>query len=306
MTSLFIPISKDAKTKLWKHQREAIEFAIGHLNRYSSSCLIRMPTGTGKTGVIACLTKLSNPGTSLVLTPWANLRNQMVDELEKTFWQKRKITDSSHIVASMYPSTAGTILKDEEPQVIIATFATLNVLRLDYRAQYDELAKRVSLVVVDEGHYEPAVEWGKSVKGLRAKTVLLTATPYRNDLKLFRIKNPKESTHHFTHKEATEGKIVRRIRFDELACSTIDILDVTDAFAKAWKAAKANGELPSSEPRAIICCMGHEQIEKVVTRLATTHNLEVIGIHERFEDSGDARMVTDVPSSSSSAAEIWV
>src|SRR5205823_4048982 len=100
-------------------------------------------------------------------------------------------------------------------QVIVATFTTLNDLRLHQSKVYEALADAVSLVVVDEGHYEPAVEWGKSVKGLRTKTVLLTATPYRNDLKLFRITNPKESTHHFTHKRAVAEEIIRDLRCEE-------------------------------------------------------------------------------------------
>ena len=80
---MFDAIANTTKKKLWKHQREALDFAIDHLAKRDSPCLIRMPTGTGKTGIIACLTRLSNQGSSLVLTPWAHLRNQMVTDLTK-------------------------------------------------------------------------------------------------------------------------------------------------------------------------------------------------------------------------------
>lgn len=70
---MFDVISKATKRKLCQHQADALGFAIDHLNNLDSPCLIRMPTGTGKTGIIACLTRLSNQDSSLVLTPWAHL-----------------------------------------------------------------------------------------------------------------------------------------------------------------------------------------------------------------------------------------
>jgi hypothetical protein len=261
-----------------------------------------MPTATGKTGVIACLTILSNQGTSLVLTPWAHLRSQMVTDLENVFWKKIRLTPQRRKVVSMFPSTAKEILKSKEQQVIVATFATLNDLRLNDANTYKALADALTLVVVDEGHYEPAVEWGKSVKGLKTRTVLLTATPYRNDLKLFRITDSKRSTHHFTHKQAVAKKIIRELRCEELH-SQPDIAGLSAAFAKVWKDAKKT--LPSITPRAIICCAGHEDIETVVAILRKT-GLKAIGLHEQFEGSKDPNLLKDVPDPQTTDAEVWV
>lgn len=301
---MFDAISKGTRRKLWQHQADALHFAINHLNKFDSACLIRMPTGTGKTGVIACLTRLSNQDSSLVLTPWAHLRTQMVVDLEKDFWDKVGVTPKDLKVVSMFPSTAGGILKSGEPQVIVATFATLNDLRLNHEDTYRSLAKAVSLVIVDEGHYEPAVEWGKSVKGLNAKTVLLTATPYRNDLKLFRITDSKRSTHHFTHRQAVDKKIIRKLRFEELASPT-DILSLSGAFAKKWKDTKRKKTLPSQAPRAIICCSGAADIEQAVTHLRKA-GLAAIGVHEQFGNSADPNLLKDVPDPRDTDSEIWV
>ena len=302
---MFHAISKATKSKLWKHQSEALDFAINHLNDLDSPCLIRMPTGTGKTGIIACLTTLSNQGSSLVLTPWAHLRNQIVTDLEKSFWDKIQFTPQKLEVASMFPSTAKEILKSSKPQVIVATLATLNDLRLNHADIYQRLAKTISLVVVDEGHYEPAVEWGKSVKGLKTKTVLLTATPYRNDLKLFRITDPERSTHHFTHNRATTEKIIRKLGFEELV-SAPNIPSLSTAFAKEWERAKSANALPSKTPRAIICCSGHEDIETAVVHLREA-GLKAIGIHEQFKTSKDPNLLKDVPADPKGTnAEIWV
>jgi len=301
---MFSPIPATVRKKLWKHQRNALDFAVDHLNRTDSPCLIRMPTGTGKTGIIACLTMLSNRNSSLVLTPWAHLRNQMVSDLKKGFWDTIGTTPSKHEIVSIFPSNAETEVKSSEAQVIVATFTTLNDLRLNYSALYRELAGAISLVLVDEGHYEPAVEWGKSVKGLKTKTLLLTATPYRNDLKLFRITDSKRSTHHFTHAEAVKQGIIRNLAFGELV-STNDTLSLSTAFAAAWKKAKKDGNLPSRAPRAIVCCAGAGQIERTVAHLRKL-GLKAIGVHEQFEKSPNGTLLRDVPDPRSTDSEIWV
>jgi hypothetical protein len=304
MVAMFAAISKEAKRKLWKHQAYALDFAIDHLNGLDSPSLIRMPTGTGKTGVIACLSRMSNPRSTLVLTPWAHLRSQMVADLANGFWKKVDLTPSAVKVESISPSTADKALQSNEPRVLVATFATLNDLRLNYPSTYASLADFVSLVIVDEGHYEPAVEWGKSVKGLKAKTVLLTATPYRNDLKLFRITDSRRSTHHFTHKQAVEDNIIRELRFESLP-SKLDIPSLSRAFIKKWRDAKRDKTLPSSSPRAIICCARADEIESAVTEIRKA-SLDAIGVHEQFEDSASKYLLKDVPDPQSSDAEIWI
>jgi superfamily II DNA or RNA helicase len=196
---------------LWPHQRKAVDFAVDHLNSIASACLIRMPTGTGKTGLIACLALLSAPGRTLVLTPWANLRRQMVDALQRDFWASLGIEPPPGRVAELLPNKANSLLAKGEAKVLVSTLSALNDLRRDYPRDYEQLSNHIDLVMVDEGHYEPAVEWGQSVKLLGARTVLLTATPYRNDLKLFRIRDPEQSLHQFRHVDAETSGIIRRV-----------------------------------------------------------------------------------------------
>jgi superfamily II DNA or RNA helicase len=302
--TMFNTLFTETKQKLWKHQANALDFAIDHLNKWDSPCLIRMPTGTGKTGVIACLTRFSNQGSSLVLTPWAHLRNQMVADLERNFWKKIDLIPKKLRVVSMFPSTAKEILEFKEPQVIIATFATLNDLRNNQIDLYSTLAETISLVIVDEGHYEPAVEWGKSVKNLNTKTLLLTATPYRNDIKLFRITDPERSTNHFTHKEAVEKGIIRKLKFMELE-SSIDIRSLSKAFINKWDELIKTDSLPSPTPRAIICCSSASDIEEVVILLRKS-GLNTIGIHEQFKKSSNPSLLEEVPNPESTDSEIWV
>lgn len=301
---MFSTLPATAKPKLWPHQVKALTFAIDHLNSLATPCLVRMPTGTGKTGVIACLTKLSNAGSSLVLTPWAHLRDQMVNDLTVKFWDKVGLKPKSTDVLPMLPSTAKKLLDRTDPTVLVGTFATLNDLRLNHPELYKSLAATISLVVVDEGHYEPAVEWGKSVKELNKKTILLTATPYRNDLKLFRIADAKRSTLHFTHKDAVKLEIIRTLELRDLDSDT-EIANLSTAFAKQWKKLKKDKKLPSSDPRAIVCCANAGDIRRVVANLRGD-GLNAIGVHEQFEGSTQKHLQQEVPDPRHTDAEIWV
>lgn len=301
---MFEEISKDIKIKLWNHQTEALDFAIDHLNRIDSPCLIRMPTGTGKTGVIACLTRLSNKRSSLVITPWINLRTQLTQDIERGFWKKIGIEPNKHEVVEMFPSNAEEILSSSEPKVIICTFAAITSIYFNHNDVYNALANAISLVIVDECHYEPAVNWGKAVKGLITKTILLTATPYRNDLKLFRITNPSQSTHHFNHAKAIENNIIRNVIFEDLDSST-NILSLVTSFKQKWIELKQTNRLPSADPRAIICCSNNDDIEKTVMFLNTS-GIKTIGVHERFNNSINPNLKENVPSPQKTDAEIWV
>lgn len=51
-----------SKCSLWPHQKKAISKALSYINDYKNknttkSCLIHMPTGSGKTGVIAVIAR---------------------------------------------------------------------------------------------------------------------------------------------------------------------------------------------------------------------------------------------------------
>lgn len=282
-----------------------MSFAIKHLRKFDSPCLIRMPTGTGKTGVIASLTALSCQGVSLVVTPWANLRNQLIADLNERFWKKVGIEKTGPNAEQLLPSNAESLLASlPASKILVSTFATLTTLRRKEPAIYEDLASTLSLVLVDECHYEPAVGWGRSIKELKTKTVLLTATPYRNDLKLFQIGNPKRTTLHFTHAEAEKKGIIRKLKLKKFQASgKIETLSLE--FAKVWSALLKAGSLPSSEPRAIVCCDTDTNIETTV-RTLRGEGLDAIGIHERFKSRTEDYLRKSVPEPKDEKSPIWV
>jgi superfamily II DNA or RNA helicase len=102
------------------------------------------------------------------------------------------------------------------------------------------------LVLVDEGHYEPAPDWSRAIRSLRRPTVLLTATPYRNDEKYFRFGD--EWRYRFTHHEAEAQRFVRTPVFESAEDAD------PDRFAEALVAFVRAKFGDGTEARTIIRC----------------------------------------------------
>jgi superfamily II DNA or RNA helicase len=297
-------------TKLWKHQKEAIEFAVNLLREteHTTASLVRMPTGTGKTGVIAVLSAALPPHRwTLILTPWANLANQLIGDLKERFWLISGWRPSpAPKVERLLPSNANEILnKRDEHLILVATFATLiSVFKRDPN-RYEALSEKLSQVLVDEGHYEPAVEWGQAVKQLKAPTLLLTATPYRNDLKLFRVL--PEHVFHYTHADAERDKIIRTLTFREMDASEPrqprDLIAWCDEFAAFWNGSQKKA-LPE-DARAIVCCADMVTVKKVTTRLRKL-GINSLGIHERFGEEKQPWLKRDAPNPRAVDFDVWV
>src|SRR5271166_2782222 len=76
--------------KWWINQREAIGCIDAYLAaNIDRQAMVRMPTGTGKTAVIATLAQLLvDRPCCLVVAPWENLVRQLQRELFERFWKK--------------------------------------------------------------------------------------------------------------------------------------------------------------------------------------------------------------------------
>jgi len=227
----------------------------------------------------------------------------MVGALQRGFWASVKHpAPKEAAIVSFVPSTVNDVLSDADAQVLVCTFTTLTELQRDSPHEYAALAASIDAVVVDECHYEPALRWGKAVKSLGKPMVLMTATPYRNDLKLFRIEKPSESVFQFTHHEAEAAKIIRRLEVRSLP-DTADIPALSRAFSAAWKGAVTSGDFISKAPRAIVCCISAADIKATVAALRHA-GLDAIGIHDTFLGTAGTHLLKEVPEKHD--AVIWV
>jgi superfamily II DNA or RNA helicase len=122
-------------------------------------------------------------------------------------------------VLSFLPSEVDDILAQSrrDDTVLLCTVQSLQAIHRDDPAHYRAVARRISIVIVDEGHYEPAPEWAKAVRELDKPTILFTATPYRNDHKLFNV-HP-EYVYTYSHGRAVRERYVRDVRFHNVSFS---------------------------------------------------------------------------------------
>ncbi len=289
---------------LWLPQLRAISFATAYLAaakasrddsevveqyRIDEAALIKMPTGTGKTAVIAtlaCCSPLAKK--TLVITPRAALVRQMKFDLSFRFWQKLDALYCRYEKGEKYElhevptpervaSIEAEIRKGKqspirvfeaesydqiyaertgERQIFVATFNALHLilgitppphrsmygrearevawsirhlqehpesevsaaLQEKHVEEFRKLVKQVDLVIVDEGHYEPAFSWAQAVRAIGSPTLIFTATPYRNDYKYFDIDG--RYVFNLPWDEAVEERLIRDVEISTPAGAT--------------------------------------------------------------------------------------
>ncbi|MFZ1905807.1 MAG: DEAD/DEAH box helicase family protein [Steroidobacteraceae bacterium] len=265
---------------LWAPQRKAVALALAYLSSQRirrpreadarESALVKMPTGSGKTGVIAtlacCAAKVRR---TIVLTPRTALVKQMMKDLSWRFWERfgycyvdselrrradvdaarLKKLEVSHGMMSIDELHEKGYLRiwrtrDSERQIIVGTFNALHAVLgpeppahrsmqgrqarppAKVLAQCQErpkdsngvenfrhLLRGSDLLIVDEGHYEPAFSWAQCVAELDVPTIIFSATPYRNDYKYFNLFG--NFAFNLGFDEAVEHHLIRDVRFDE-------------------------------------------------------------------------------------------
>lgn len=288
---------------LWPHQIGAVEMVERFLHAQKGmkgpSALVRMPTGTGKSGVIAVAAQeLVSAKDVLLVTPWDALVEQLADDVASRFWARIGApVPSGTEVVRIYPSTAETELSSRGRRTIwMATIATLQRLHATGFAAYRDLHDRLGLVVVDEGHYEPARSWSEAVRRLERPTVLFTATPYRNDVKYFDL--AEDFQFHFSHTEAEASHILRRTEFEGIR------YDGIPEFCERLTAIVQDRFSDDPQTKVIIRCDSRAEISQMVDVLA--HRGEsVLGVHERFSGHDPMRLQS-VPSLDSRTEQYWV
>ncbi|MHB8816439.1 MAG: DEAD/DEAH box helicase [Steroidobacteraceae bacterium] len=166
---------------------------------------------------------------------------------------------------------------------------------------YGELAN-ADLIIFDEGHYEPAVFWSQVVRGLDRPLVLLSATPYRNDLKPFQI--TAGNVHVYQYGAARAAPYVRTVRVEAresqptAAAFRDDMLDFcADKF----------GADRQTWPRVIIHCDESNRIIQLA-RAFIELGFRTIGIHDKFRDppAGEDWQFHTVPPPRETDAQIWI
>ncbi|SFI03181.1 MULTISPECIES: DEAD/DEAH box helicase [unclassified Bacillus (in: firmicutes)] len=221
----------EGNPNLYIPQINAYRAAISHYKEFQDSShresLIIMPTGSGKTGVMAMLPFGLSKGRVLIITPGKIVRKTVFEEFdsitnpENTFWYKRKVI----LDRSKFPKSylyQGFNSKDEEAKqqtlkkLNLADIVITNIHKIVGSSEEVNLKDLVShdffdMIIIDEAHHVAADMWQKTLDYFKdSKVIKLTATPFRSD-------NLKISTHEYdpifeyTLAEAIEDGLLKNV-----------------------------------------------------------------------------------------------
>ncbi len=300
-----------SELSLWPHQVAAIKqmriyFRDSARGRATGSALVHMPTGSGKTGVIATLSRCAPEINGvLILTPRVALRRQLVRDVKSRFFERLEKTPGLQQIPKTIVELTGTVPqltpKSISDTVFVSTIQKLQSMFRGGGASFDMLVQNLSLLIFDEGHYEPAYSWSQLVRQISAPKIILTATPYRNDLKVFDL--DLRYAYSYTYKQAVKDRYLRDVEIvqrEKPSGAEEFIDDILEAYDQKYG---GNG---NSAARVIIRC----DRRSAIRQLAGVLNLrgrKVVAIHERFSDvEGEDYEWKTVPDPETVDATFWI
>jgi superfamily II DNA or RNA helicase len=232
---------------------------------------MHMPTGTGKTGIMAVVsTRRAEEKPVLVACPSIALVHQLAADFRELFWDKigagREWAPEQ--ILQLVPSQLDTVLelldgRGDERVVVLSTIQALQ--QIHSSPDFARLEDCFGTVLFDEGHREPAPAWAQAVRQLGAPTVLFSATPFRNDLKLFDV--DLDHVHFLSFRDAVNSHLIRNVEIAEQA-----IPGGADAFAQTAIAVRdrliAEGQFDGRH-KMIVRAAREDDVETLFTASAT-------------------------------------
>ena len=289
---------------LWPHQEKGValirRFMAGEQN---GAALINMPTGTGKTGVIAVASQLlRNLDNILIIAPRLMLREQLAREVGGRFFTKVGVDPSTlpKQIVELKKSSDLDSIGEPTKTIFLSTFQLLDTINRTGTSALSTLSRKVDLVIVDEGHYEPAPSWRAALACIEKPTVVFTATPYRNDLKIFNVDENYVQTYSLT--AALKDLVVRPVNWYQR-----DTVSTPAEFVEDLMTFLAEEDLENDEQtRVIIRAESPASIRQIADELVL-RGKSCVGIHETFSNSGEfSYEKKSVPDPSLEPARFWI
>lgn len=176
--------------------------------------IVVLPTGTGKTDVMIAYTILSRAKTILLIVPTSALR----DQLSNKFLSLGIVSEAGLVKEDCESPIVGKVQHKfstvddvdnffSQINVAVATMSVISGCSLEIQTK---IAENTTHLFIDEAHHTPADTW-RSFRKLfkKSKTLLFTATPFRNDGKRLEGK----IIFNFPLKKAQEQGYFRPINF---------------------------------------------------------------------------------------------
>ncbi|EMN7445641.1 DEAD/DEAH box helicase family protein [Vibrio parahaemolyticus] len=255
-------------------QKDGIKTALSYLQKPLSddakSCLISLPTGAGKSGVISVISHKAKQKKTLVLCHRRAVCDQLFTEISGKFFRERAEGEEIPL-KPVFNGVDDTTVNG----IYVSTFQKLQSFT---PTQLAELKQNIDLIIIDEGHAEPSPVWSTMVRGLGAHKIVITATPYRNDLFQFDI--TADASFIYTFEKALEDGVLKEPKFETIDHQQLSVRIRTFL-----------DENPNT--KCIVKCNKFSDVEAYYERLNSDFNL--LAIHDQY--SGDQRenVKSDVP-----------
>lgn len=287
--------------KLWPHQHAALDTVDAFFASESTrACLVNMPTGTGKTGVmaaIACQRAKNQP--VLVVCPSAALVEQLTSEFAERFWEKIGADPAwrPDRVWNVRPSDIEGLtqrLNDNAGERIVLVSTVQAMQQIDADNNIEQLHGRIGTILFDEGHREPAPSWARVVRGFAVPTVLFSATPFRGDLKIFDVDD--DHIHFLGFSDAVDQGLIRGVEIDELLMP-VEAGDYAQALIAKVDELIKEGRFTAAN-KVIVRCDSEESVFEM--HQALTAELDgrtdgVLAVHHNFPTRQDEGIFDAVP-----------
>jgi len=152
----------------------------------SEHALVTLPTGTGKTGLMAISPYNISNGRVLIITPQTIIRDSVLGSLDsmhpKNFWMFSKVFDKVQHLPTLieYQKTLPDDVLNQ------ADIVVLNIHKLQERLD-SSLINRVEpdffdMIIIDEAHHSEATTWKRALEYFEdCKVLKVTGTPFRSD-----------------------------------------------------------------------------------------------------------------------------
>ncbi|MCZ2722395.1 DEAD/DEAH box helicase family protein [Marinomonas sp. 15G1-11] len=266
-------VNEDLWQSLRHCQQESIQTALSYLkkplNEKANSCLISLPTGAGKSGVISIVAHKATQKRVLVLCHRRAVCDQLFKEIDGKFCSDR--VEGEVIKRKTVYSDVNDTSKNG---VYVSTFQKLQTFDSN---QLERLKQDIDLII-DEGHAEPSPVWSTLVRGIDAHKVVITATPYRNDLYQFDV--TEDASYIYTFERALTDGVLKEPTFESIALAELS--------QKITQFLKEN-----DGTKCIIKCEKFEAINSFYDLL--NDDFSVLAIHEQFTKDERDNVRVSVP-----------
>ncbi|WP_242259186.1 DEAD/DEAH box helicase family protein [Bacillus cereus group sp. BfR-BA-01409] len=153
----------------------------------TSHAVMVLPTGVGKTGVMALLPYGISKGRVLIIAPQIVIKETVIDALNpilpNNFWLKQKVFDRPSDLPALVEFEGS---KTRREVLEAANIVVVNIQKLQSRLNSSPLNflpdNFFDLIIIDEAHHSVAKTWVETTQYFsKAKVVKVTGTPFRTD-----------------------------------------------------------------------------------------------------------------------------